>query len=448
MNTGPEIYGLSSQTVYVGIVTDVKRSEGGEVNDKLGNPLKPFEILFNVGDIITGSRATPLVLSSEVNVGDQVMIHSLESIYNNTFFYYPIRNLNEPKDSIKFKYNNAVIELKPRGDNGDIIISSAGSLISIDSEGGNININSEDGVMINGGTNTVDIRNDKQTLHGLMERFFDILSSLKVIVPDGEGTISPTTVNKLMMLSNEFEDLLGDIDNSLYYPVVPEDTFTSEFTEDVVRETGLEILTDEYGYTKGEDPTIDKLRMELVEDTIVPENPNPVVSTSPVGDASPIPVDCYAGEITNSYRLSNRFTIADVTIKTTFPHTLRGQVGLSKNEIACNLKAVAVNILEPLKTKYPNMRINSGFRSTSSLKGKVSQHQKGEAVDIQISGMAPSGYIAVAEWIKANLPFDQLIFEHGNSIWLHISHKRSGANRKDLRTMYKGKYESGLKLYY
>jgi hypothetical protein len=124
MNTGPEIYGLSSQTIYVGIVTDVKRSEGGEVNDKLGNPLKPFEILFNVGDIITGSRATPLVLSSEVNVGDQVMIHSLESIYSNTFFYYPIRNLNEPKDSIKFKYNNAVIELKPRGDNGDIIKSS------------------------------------------------------------------------------------------------------------------------------------------------------------------------------------------------------------------------------------------------------------------------------------------------------------------------------------
>ena len=113
------------------------------------------------------------------------------------------------------------------------------------------------------------------------------------------------------------------------------------------------------------------------------------------------------------------------------------------------MKGLAVNILEPLRAQYPKIRINSAFRGTASLSGgKVSQHQKGEAVDIQIPLMAPKGYLPIAEWCIANLPFDQLIFEHGNSIWLHISYKRGGKQRKELLTMYKGNYESGLTLYY
>jgi hypothetical protein len=124
-------------------------------------------------------------------------------------------------------------------------------------------------------------------------------------------------------------------------------------------------------------------------------------------------------------------------------------VGLSEEDIVCNLKNVAENILEPLKAKYPNVKVNSAFRGTPSLAGgKVSQHQKGEAIDIQFTGISPSGYLPIAKWIAGTLPFDQMIFEHGNSIWLHISCKRGGPQRKKLTTMYKGNYESGLKLYY
>ena len=37
-----------------------------------------------------------------------------------------------------------------------------------------------------------------------------------------------------------------------------------------------------------------------------------------------------------------------------------------------------------MKVKYPTLIINSAFRGKPSLVGKVSQHEKGEAVDIQI----------------------------------------------------------------
>jgi hypothetical protein len=149
--------------------------------------------------------------------------------------------------------------------------------------------------------------------------------------------------------------------------------------------------------------------------------------------------------------LSPNYRIRDVSIGAFFGQRIRETdlVDLSLSDFVCNLQSLCVNILEPLKQKYPKIRVNSAFRGTASLGGgRISQHQKGEAVDIQIGGLAPSAYVPIANWCIANLPFDQLIFEHGNSIWLHISHKRNGSQRKELLTMKDGNYESGLVLYY
>jgi hypothetical protein len=58
----------------------------------------------------------------------------------------------------------------------------------------------------------------------------------------------------------------------------------------------------------------------------------------------------------------------------------------------------------------------------------------------------------VAEWIRDNLEFDQMILERnekGNQ-WLHISYKRTGSNRMEVLTAHwssvEGKmvYEHGL----
>jgi len=143
----------------------------------------------------------------------------------------------------------------------------------------------------------------------------------------------------------------------------------------------------------------------------------------------------------------------DVRLRTlcldcTFPHKIKEQRGLSVEDLVCNLKAVAENLVQPIKDKYPNVQINSGFRGTPSIPGGVSQHEKGEAIDIQFPGVTPLGYLPITEWIINNCAFDQIIFEHGKSIWLHISYKRTGTNRKKKLTMINGKYENGIKCYY
>lgn len=139
------------------------------------------------------------------------------------------------------------------------------------------------------------------------------------------------------------------------------------------------------------------------------------------------------------------FTIGDLSAYAVFPHLIREQVGLSKQTIVSNLEAVATKLLQPLKNEFGPFTVNSGFRVGSG----SSQHIKGQGVDIQGAGWTPQEYMVVAEWIADNLPCDQLIFEHGNSIWLHVSFDTTKPDQRgELLTMLNGNYEPGLKNYY
>lgn len=155
-------------------------------------------------------------------------------------------------------------------------------------------------------------------------------------------------------------------------------------------------------------------------------------------------------DVKDNLQLTTNFTLGKLSSQTVFRHTVQAQAGFSKAEIACNLKALATNILEPLMQQYPGFRVNSGFRTFTV--GK-SQHEKGEACDIQWPGISYQEYLARAQWCKANLPYDQLIFEHGNSIWIHMSFNRVRNNagikqRNEVLTMYQNRYTPGLTLYY
>lgn len=247
---------------------------------------------------------------------------------------------------------------------------------------------------------------------------------------------------------------------------LPDDNNTKEGAAAIVALTGPEVLTDD-----GEepDPELEKLKNEFIEDEdlVVEEgapaervarerkkqperDDNPKEEFVTRGNVKPKTPPCgtkdnldYLEQLSPSYKLK------DLSVKTVFPHKIKAQRGLSERDIICNLKNLAVNVIEPLKKKYPTLRINSAFRGKPSLSGgRVSQHEKGEAVDIQFTDfIKDEQYVPVAKWIIANLPFDQLIFEHGISIWLHVSLKRSGTQRGELLTMYKGEYTPGLRLY-
>ncbi len=119
-----------------------------------------------------------------------------------------------------------------------------------------------------------------------------------------------------------------------------------------------------------------------------------------------------------------------------------------------NLKLLAENIFEPIRANFRvPIRISSGYRSkslNSYIAGSMSsQHCKGEAIDIDMDGN-PHGITnaQVFEYIKNNLPFDQLIWEFGtneNPDWVHVSYSSTGKQRKqalkaikeNARTQYK-----------
>lgn len=115
------------------------------------------------------------------------------------------------------------------------------------------------------------------------------------------------------------------------------------------------------------------------------------------------------------------------------------QHGFTQQQIIDNLKTLAVNVLDPIKDKYPNMIVTSGFRSPA--KGR-SQHERGQAADMQFRGANKTEYYEIAQWIRENVPHDQLLLEYkdtGTGLpWIHVSVKDSG-NRSEMATFFNHK---------
>lgn len=99
------------------------------------------------------------------------------------------------------------------------------------------------------------------------------------------------------------------------------------------------------------------------------------------------------------------------------------------------LRQLCVNVLEPVRRRFGVTRITSGFRSAelNAAVGGVesSQHLCGEAVDIHVSDMEVGR--KMYDFIRRNLDFDQLLFEHRMSngcCWLHVSYTCRRNNRR------------------
>lgn len=104
-------------------------------------------------------------------------------------------------------------------------------------------------------------------------------------------------------------------------------------------------------------------------------------------------------------------------------------------QVAENLKTLCEKVLEPLREGMKcAIKISSGYRSPELNKliggAKASQHNIGQAVDIDLDGKNAE----VFEYIANNLDFDQMIWEFGddkNPDWVHVSYNAAG-NRKQL----------------
>ena len=100
------------------------------------------------------------------------------------------------------------------------------------------------------------------------------------------------------------------------------------------------------------------------------------------------------------------------------PKWLKAQKGLTVPQILTNLSNLASNCWEPIFSKYPNAKITNTFRQGAS----QSQHGNGQAMDIQFKSISPSDYFVIAQWVRDNVSYDQLLLEKAaNAPWIHIS---------------------------
>jgi zinc D-Ala-D-Ala carboxypeptidase len=115
-----------------------------------------------------------------------------------------------------------------------------------------------------------------------------------------------------------------------------------------------------------------------------------------------------------------------------------------------NLITLAEEVLQPIRDHYGvGVKVNSGYRSpdvNAAVGGsRTSDHCNGMAADIEIAGVANA---ALAEYIKDNLKFTQLILEFytpgiPDSGWVHVSYDENNlkcqtltATKKDGKTVY------------
>jgi len=127
-------------------------------------------------------------------------------------------------------------------------------------------------------------------------------------------------------------------------------------------------------------------------------------------------------------KLTTNFSLAEMTASQT-----AARKGIPNNPTAGqieNLRKLCESILQPIRNHYDApVIVSSGFRSPELcvLIGSSidSQHAKGCAADLQVSGVDNK---SLAKWIKENLDFDQLILEFykesegPHSGWVHVSY--------------------------
>ena len=136
--------------------------------------------------------------------------------------------------------------------------------------------------------------------------------------------------------------------------------------------------------------------------------------------------------------LSKSFTLNELTKS---QEALRlGIANIPDEEQILNLKILCEKILQPIRDFYGMpVSVSSGFRSPELCKAigssSTSQHTRGEAADFEIFSIANK---ALAEFIVANLDYDQCILEfwnenEPNSGWVHCSYSSKYNRRQYLK---------------
>ena len=168
-------------------------------------------------------------------------------------------------------------------------------------------------------------------------------------------------------------------------------------------------------------------------------------------------------------RISKNFSLHELVYSPSALHAGIDQEEHLDNNAVARITALTLKVLQPVRDQFGPTKINSCFRS-EPLNTLIGGSQKSQhccsgtsaAADIEIISESVSN-MELAEWIRDNLEYDQLILENynpqrvskitgeaegPNSGWVHVSYSSVGGNRKEVLRMVKvkgkAKYYKGL----
>lgn len=132
--------------------------------------------------------------------------------------------------------------------------------------------------------------------------------------------------------------------------------------------------------------------------------------------------------MTTAKKLTDHFTLQELTNSQTAK--VRGISNVPTPQVEKNLTDLAKKILEPLRVAIGQpLRISSGYRSPQLNKAiggvTTSAHCFGLAADITVPGFMNGDVKKLCEFTKDfldknKIAYDQIIFEHLGSQWMHI----------------------------
>lgn len=131
-------------------------------------------------------------------------------------------------------------------------------------------------------------------------------------------------------------------------------------------------------------------------------------------------------------RLSPSFTLGEMLVSQT---ASRKRIDNTPTpQVIEALRTLAQQVLQPTRNHFNRpVVVSSGYRSPQLNRAvggaRSSQHVLGEAADFTIPGVSN---FAVAQWMWKNLNYDQLIYEFGESGWLHVSYREGRLRNQEL----------------
>jgi len=250
------------------------------------------------------------------------------------------------------------------------------------------------------------------------------------------------TLSRQEPLYNPFNVFANGVEIALYDAATVPGTFTATTVPKVSVVAAIKNVDGDDDNTAGKaqaDKFLAEGRITAEEHKQITTTPSP--KTPGVAPSAPVPSRSSAavpGDITFATVLTpNGTTLGNMIKNVAFPRTIQqladhNSTVSSAQNVVNNLAALALNVLEPIKAKYPNVLITNSFRQGEVKNGQKipdkGQHGSGQAMDLQFRGLGAHSYFDIAVWISKNIPYDQLLLEYipGKTVWIHVSFAASG----------------------